>query len=143
MAYSTIEDLEAILPEKTLIKISNDQSGATAIDMTNIEHAISQGDRLIDGYVGLQREVPLSPVPGLIRNMSAQFAVYFLYRRRNQVPEIWQNQYKADVAVLVKMGEGKITLGPGENGSTEPPQQALAHSGKKEMGGSGGLLEGF
>jgi len=143
MAYSTKEDLEAILPEKTLIKISNDQSGATAIDTTNIDKAINQGDRLIDGYVGLQREVPLSPVPGLIKNMSAQFAIYFLYRRRNQVPEIWQNQYKADVAVLVKMGEGKITLGGSEAKPADPPQQALAHSSKKVMGGTGGLLEGF
>lgn len=142
MAYSTIDDLKALLPEKTLIKVSNDQSGATELDMTNIDKAIAQGDRLIDGYVGLQREVPLSPVPGLILVMSAQFAIYFLYRRRNQVPEIWQSQYKADVAVLVKMGEGKLSLGAADK-PVAAPAQALTHSSGKVMGGSGGLLEKF
>ncbi len=142
MPYSTLSDLTALLPEKTLVKISNDQSGAVAVDMENVDHAIAQGDRLIDGYVGLQREVPLSPVPGLIAMMSAQFAIYYLYRRRNQVPEIWQTQYKADVAVLVKMGEGKITLGASDK-PAPAPAQALTHSSGKLMSGSGGLLENF
>ncbi len=142
MAYSTVDDLKALLPEKTLVKISNDQGGATELDMTNIDKAIAQADRLIDGYVGLQRKVPLSPVPGLILGMSAQFAIYFLYRRRNQVPEIWQKQYKADLAVLIKMGEGKITLGAADK-PVAAPSQALAHSSGKVMGGTGGLLEKF
>lgn len=142
MPYSTIEDLKGLLPEKTLIKISNDQGGATELDMTNVDKAIAQGDRLIDGYVGLQKEVPLSPVPGLISVMSAQFAVYFLYRRRNQVPDIWQSQYKADVAVLVKMGEGKISLGAADK-PVAAPEKVLAHSSGKVMSGAGGLLEKF
>lgn len=142
MAYSSSEDLKALLPEKTLIKISSDQSGATELDMTNVDKAIAQGDRLIDGYVGLQKEVPLSPVPGLIAVMSAQFGIYFLYRRRNQVPDIWQSQYKADVAVLVKMGEGKISLGAADK-PAPAPAKVLSHSSGKVMSGSGGLLEKF
>lgn len=142
MAYSTLTDLKALVPEEILIKLSKDQAGATEIDAGNIAAAIAQADRIIDGYVGVQRQVPLDPVPGLISIISANLAVYNLYRRRNQVPEIWESQYKADVAVLVKISTGQISFG-GDVVPAAPPAQALTHSSKKTLGGSGGLLEGY
>lgn len=142
MAYSTLDNLLALLPEAALIKLSNDQAAATAIDTANTAAAIAQADRMIDGYVGVQRQVPLDPVPGLISIISANLAIYNLYRRRNQVPEIWESQHKADVGVLVKISEGRISFG-GDVKPAAAPQQALAHSSKKTLGGSGGLLERF
>lgn len=142
MSYSSLDDLLALLPEELLVRLSNDLAGAGSVDQDNIDAAIRQADQTIDGYVGLQRTVPLDPVPGLIRTISANLAVYFLYRRRNQVPEIWENQYKADMAVLVKIGEGKLSFGSAEKPSP-PPGQVLAHSSGKILGGQGGLLEGF
>jgi phage gp36-like protein len=142
MAYSTMDNLLALLPEKTLITLSSDQTGATAVDADNIDSAISQADQVIDGYVGLQRQVPLDPVPGLIKTISANLAVYHLYRRRNQVPEIWANQYKADLAVLAKIGSGQIGFGSADTPEA-PPAQVLTNSSAKVMGGPGGLLEGF
>lgn len=142
MAYSTLTDLQALLPEETLIKLSNDQGGATEIDAANIAAAIAQADRVIDGYVGVQRQVPLDPVPGLIATISANLAVFNLYRRRNLVPEIWESQYKADVAVLVKISTGQISFGS-DGKPAAPPQQALAYSSGKVLSGKGGLLEGF
>lgn len=140
--YSTLDNLLALLPEAALIKLSNDQSGATAVDMTTIEAAIAQGDTVIDGYVGVQRQVPLDPVPGLIKTISANLAIFNLYRRRNQVPEIWESQYKADVAVLVKISTGQISFG-GDDKPAPAPQQTLAHSPVKVLSGKGGLLEGY
>lgn len=143
MSYSELNDLLALLPEETLVKLSNDQGGAGAVDQDNIDAAILQADRVIDGYVGLQRTVPLDPVPGLVKTISANLAVFHLYRRRNQVPEIWENQYKADLAVLMKIGEGKIGFGSSIEKPQPPPGQVLSHSSSKILGGSGGLLEGF
>ena len=142
MAYSTIDNLLALLPEETLVKLSNDQGGATAIDTVNIDAAIAQADRVIDGYVGVQRQVPLDPVPGLISTISANLAVFNLYRRRSQVPDIWENQQKADLAVLVKISTGQISFG-GDVKPSSPPQQTLAYSSDKVLSGKGGLLEGF
>lgn len=142
MAYSTVDNLLPLLPEATLVKLSNDESGASAIDAANVESAIAQADLTIDGFVGVQRQVPLDPVPGLIRIISANLAVYNLYRRRGQIPEIWESQYKADMAVLTKISTGQISFG-GDGKPAAAPQQALAHSSKKTLGGSGGLLEGY
>ena len=142
MAYSTLTDLKALVPEATLIKLSNDQGGATAIDAVNIASAIAQADREIDGYVGVQRRGPLDPVPGLIQTISGNLAIYNLYRRRSLVPETWESQRKSDVALLVKIAAGQISFGSDAKPAA-PPQQALAHSSKKTLGGSGGLLEGY
>ncbi|BDD88872.1 gp436 family protein [Desulfofustis limnaeus] len=142
MAYAQLADLVALLPEETLIRLSNDQNDASAVDGATIAAAIDQADRVIDGYVGMQRTVPLDPVPGLIRTISANLAVYFLYRRRNQVPEVWDKQYQADLAVLVKISTGQIGFGAAGK-KEEPPGQTLAASSGKVFGGSGGLLEGF
>ena len=142
MAYSTIDNLLALLPAAALIKLSNDQAGAIAVDMTTIAAAIAQADTVIDGYVGVQRQVPLDPVPGLIRTISANLAIFNLYRRRNQVPEIWESQYKADIGVLLKISTGSISFGSDVTPAA-PPQQALAQSSGKVLSGPGGLLEGF
>ncbi len=142
MAYAQLTQLLALLPEETLIKLSSDQTGAAAVDAATIDAAIAQADQVIDGYVGMQRTVPLDPVPGLIRTISANLAVYFLYRRRNQVPEIWESQYKADLAVLVKISTGQIGFGSAGT-KQDPPGQTLASSSGKVFGGPGGLLEGF
>lgn len=141
MAYSTLDDLLALLPEATLIKLSNDQAGATAVDMTVVAAAIAQGDSAIDGYVN-RSDAPLYPVPVLVKNISANLAIFNLYRRRNQVPDIWASQYKLDVATLEKIASGKIVL-DGDVVPAPAPQQTLAHSPAKVLSGQGGLLEGF
>ena len=143
MAYSTLDNLLALLPEETLIKLSNDEKGAEAIDTANVAAAIAQADSTIDGYVRVQPiKVPLDPVPENIRDISANLAVYYLYRRRNQIPEAWVNQYKIDIAVLTKIAAGQHALG-GEVKPAAGPAQALTHSSKKQFGGSGGLLERY
>lgn len=142
MGYCTLDDLRGLIEERHLVALSNDQPGATAVNQTNIDAAISQADKVIDGYAGVQRTVPLDPVPGLIRTLSANLAVFFLYRRRGQVPEIWEQQYRNDVQVLIKISTGNISFGAAVQ-PEPPPERALTASSPKALGGSGGMLEGF
>lgn len=142
MGYCTLDDLRGLIEERHLLALSNDQPGAAAIDQVNIDAAIAQADKVIDGYAGVQRTVPLDPVPGLIRTLSANMAVFFLYRRRGQVPEIWEQQYRNDVQVLVKISTGQISFGAAA-APVPAPERAVTASSPKTMGGAGGLLEGF
>lgn len=141
--YSTLADIQRLIEDRHIITLSNDDPTATEPHEPTITAAIEQADRLIDSYAGLQRIVPLSPVPELVKTLSATLAVFFLYRRRGQVPEIWEQQYKNDCAVLQKIGEGKLTFGAAKTGREVPPERALTSSSAKTLGGSGGLLEGF
>lgn len=144
MPYSTIDNLLELMPEKNLIDISNDEGGAETVNLDNVVAAIAKADSVIDGYVGAQKKVPLDPVPGLVQTLSCNLAIFFLYRRLGMVPDIWQDQYKADTAVLVKISTGQISLGVASGeAAKEPPAQALTNSSPKIMGGPNGLLSKF
>lgn len=143
MGYCALADIRRLIEDRHIITLSNDDPAADKPNQPAVKAAIEQADRLIDSYAGLQRTVPLSPVPELVRTLSATLAVFFLYRRRGQVPEIWEQQYRNDCAVLQKIGEGKLVFGAPETGSEAPPERALTSSSAKTLGGSGGLLEGF
>ena len=143
MGYSNLEDLTALLPEATLIKLSNDQRQAEVVDLVNIDQAINQADREIDGFVGLVRTVPLNPVPQLIQTLSGQMAIFNLYRRRGQVPDMWQSQYSSAKRTLERIGQGSMSLGAEAGATAEPAERVLASSSPRIMGGSGGMLEKF
>ena len=142
MAYCTLDDLRGLIEEQHLITLSNDQAGAVSVDAANIEAAIAQADKVVDAYAGVQRTVPLDPVPGLIRTLSANLAVYYLYRRRGRVLEIWEQQHRTDEQILLRLSTGQITFGAAE-AKAAAPERALVSSSAKTLGGSGGLLEGF
>ena len=141
--YCDISDIGNLVEERHVIALSNDDPAATAPDAANVEAAIRQADRLIDSYAGLHRSAPLDPVPELVRGLSATLAVFFLYRRRGQVPEVWEKQHQADLATLRLIGEGRLTFGPAGGGRENPPQRALTSSTPRAFGGSDGLLEEF
>lgn len=125
MAYSTVADLKLLLPEEELLQLTDDE-GAGVLNEARAIEAIDQADREIDGYAGVARTVPLSPVPGLIGNLSAKMAVYHLFCRRSRVPEVWQGHYDNAVRLLTRIAEGKLTLGaaPGESAVPESARPA-------------------
>jgi len=111
MAYATLDDLKEQLDETTLIELTDD-AGSGTIDTTVTTRAITDADEEIDGYVGSRTTVPLSPVPGIIRKLSVDVALYNLYaRRHDSIPEIRKERYDNAVKFLVKVAEGKISLG--------------------------------
>lgn len=120
MAYSTPDDIKKLIPEADLIQLTDDE-GTGQVITSRVDEAIDQADREIDGYIGTVREVPLDPVPGLIQNLSAKMAIYYLYGRRarqwNEIPEVWQGHYENAISLLEKIARGLISLGmPTETG---------------------------
>jgi len=92
MGYSNLTDMEKLIPASMLINLSNDSSGAIAVDQANIDEAIDQADREIDAYLLLANySVPMDPVPPLATNLSAMRSRIF-----------WQSRY-----VLLQISESK------------------------------------
>lgn len=118
MAYATLDDLKEQLDETTLIELTDD-AGAGVVDTTATTRAIADADEEIDGYVGSRTSVPLSPVPGIIRKLSVDIALYNLFsRRHDSIPEIRKERYNNAVKFLTKFAEGTITLGQSD---PDPP----------------------
>ena len=121
MAYSTQDDILNQLDEDTLIQLTDDE-GTGAVDTDVVTRAIADADATIDAYCQGRYLVPLDPVPGKIRQISVDIAVYNLFSRRRGAPDDRKDRNKEAIRFLERVAEGKIGLGvqpnpeaPGEN----------------------------
>jgi phage gp36-like protein len=108
VAYCTTDDLKKALPEEKLIELTG---GGESIDTDVTDFAILAADRTVDAYVGAVRTVPLTSVPGLIRDLSVDLAIGWLFGRSlADVPEEWQGRRQAAVATLRDIRDGQVRL---------------------------------
>lgn len=110
MAYCTKDDIQAILSDDTLAQLTDDQD-LGAIDDAKVDEAIANADSMIDGYAASRYQIPFDPVPRLIHVIALDIAIYNLYSRRENVPEIREKRYKAAVKLLDRLVDGKLTIG--------------------------------
>ena len=130
MPYSTVDDIRKIIPEDDLIQLTDDE-GVGVVNEAVLSEAIDQADREIDAYVGARYHVPLDPVPELIRNLSAQMAVFHLYGRRNLTSEVWESRYKNAIRLLDLIRRGEVTIGA-VAGETSTPASGVRFSGNEK-----------
>lgn len=134
MAYCTLADMEKLTSPTMLINLSNDQAGALAPNQSNIDEAIDQADREIDAYISLAGyAVPMDPVPPLIANLSAKMAIWNLHLRKYFDSEIWRSTYETCQRILLRIAEGKMTIGQEIEGEQQaaPGRQAVATRPRK------------
>lgn len=136
MAYCTIEDIKAIINEDVLLQLTIDTgvavtwamvalaiAGDPLVDLSAEEaaaataaasalvEAIDNADSMIDGYAASRYQTPFNPLPRLIHVISLDIAIYNLYSRRENVPEIREKRYKDAVKLLDRLVDGKLTIG--------------------------------
>lgn len=110
MSYCIKDDLLGQISSKQLTGLTDDNNIGVEDDEM-IAQAIADADSEIDGWIGKKCTVPLSPVPDLVRKMSADIAIYNLWARRQGAPEDRRDRYKNAIAFLKSVAEGKATLG--------------------------------
>jgi phage gp36-like protein len=113
MPYSAYADLKTIEPDAQLIQLSNDTAGASEVDLTNINGAISCADGVIDSYLRGHVDLPLdTPYPTIIVDLSVELAICHLYKRRfgSNMPESMTNREKEAVKTLLLIAAGKLLL---------------------------------
>jgi len=131
MAYSTAEDIRKLIPESDLIQLTDDD-GVGVVDEDVLTEAIDQADREIDAYLGARYTVPLDPVPELIRNLSAQMAIWHLYGRRNLMSEVWESRYKNAIRLLDLIRRGEVVIGAAA-GETSTPASGVRYAGNEKV----------
>ncbi|KKL24308.1 hypothetical protein LCGC14_2416610 [marine sediment metagenome] len=111
MPYSTLDDIKKLLPEDTLITLTDDE-GLGQVDTARVDEAIAQADSEIDSYCGGRYSVPVSPAPAILKKLSVDIAIYTLYSRIVQeMPEIRTERYKTALKQLDGIARGTISLG--------------------------------
>lgn len=108
MAYSTPDDLLAMIPQTELAALTTESGDVP--DSQVVAEAISRADREIDAACGMRYAVPFSPVPERIKTLSVDLAIYHLYSRRAVAPEVWRQKYQDALTFLKQVAAGQATL---------------------------------
>lgn len=96
--YCTIEDLINRVTEKTLVNLTNDVLPANSVKKEIAEENITIADDLINSSLRNKYILPLKSVPNLVKQLSADIAIYRLYCRRPQnVPENYKKNYEVEI----------------------------------------------
>ena len=127
MAYCTLADIEKLLPESQLIRLTDDES-AGVVNTDRVQEAIDSAADEIDSWIGARVALPLSKAIPLLTRINADVAIYFLYGRYAEtIPETRANRYKDAVRLLEKINTGDISLGV--QAPPDPPAAANYEKG--------------
>ena len=129
MRYCSLDDLQLAIPPQTLIWLSNDDESATAVNAGVVEQAVVQAEELVDGFLRGRYNLPLSPVPTIVKDMTVNLPRHWLYARRpegNELPDAVVRTYKSAMSLLETIRDGKLTIG-------QPTGEALAEPGEVKV----------
>lgn len=124
MRYCSLTDLQLAVPPQTLVWLSNDDTEATAVNAAVVEEAVRQAEELIDAHLRGRYNLPLQPVPSIVKDVSVNLARHWLYARRpegNDLPDAVTRTYKAAMTLLESVRDGKLTLGTPTGEATPEP----------------------
>lgn len=114
MHYCTLQDIERAMTRDSLIQLSNDDPQATAPDADVLERAQVQADELIDAALRVHYQLPVNTVPTVVSEIAVTLVRHWLWARRpsrGEVPKIITDSYKANLQLLDRIREGKLSLG--------------------------------
>lgn len=126
MAYIVEADLAARLSVAVLIQLTDDEKTGT-VNSAIVVAILAAAEATVNGYVGTRYLVPVSPVPGLLKELALDVAVYLLYLRRQRVTEDARRTYDDALKKLEHIAKGLITLG------VEPPPSSAPQSSSGEV----------
>lgn len=110
--YCTIEDIKTALPEERIVELTDDSDEPITIISSIVNGIIAYSDSIIDGFLRGKLNLPLSPVPELIKIYSVDICCYRLYSRRPDVemPEGIKINYENALKFLEKIQKGTFQI---------------------------------
>lgn len=123
MRYCTRADIGNAIPEITLIQLSNDDPAAEQPNENVIGDGVRQAEELVDGYLRGRYNLPLDPVPTVLRDAVVYLARHWLYQRRPEgaMPDPVKDSRKDTIKLLESIRDGVVTLGmPTGQAAQEP-----------------------
>ncbi len=134
MAYCTLSNIRGMMTEDILIRMTNDEDIAvTLIDEANPAHAsmvgrinaaIAKADATIDSKLRDKYNLPLSPLPDVIRDCGVDIAIYNIFTRKMpEAPVSRRDRFNDAIRTLDRIADGKQSIG--ENVAPEAQAEAV------------------
>lgn len=114
MAYCTQSELNRIFTDAELRQLTDDENKGN-IDSTRVSAAITRADNLINSYSRAQHTISDwtgDDIPPMIKDLSVELSGYYLWKRRRkgQIDEEKEAQYRNNMQTLKDINSGKIKL---------------------------------
>lgn len=107
--YCSKADIDNLYGEALLKRLADrDRDGIP--DQEIVDSGLQSADDLIDGYVGGIQPLPLPAVPGLLRRLAVDIAVYTIALGRAERTDEMRQRYDDALALLDKISKGTIAL---------------------------------
>lgn len=107
--YATLSDMQSRFEATELVQVT-DQVGNGEIDVAFVEKAISDACSEIDSYVGVKYQVPVSPVPEVLKRYACDIARYNIWGLKGEMPKVVQSRYDAAIKFLKSISSGTAKL---------------------------------
>lgn len=118
MTYTTQDLLVARVGEALLISLTDRGTPPTgAIVSTVVDRALADTDALIDGYLAVRYQLPLSEIPAIVADIAGAIAIWKLHTY-DPDPKIAAD-FKAATMLLTQIAAGAVRI-PGALG-VDPP----------------------
>lgn len=144
MRYCSLADLQLAIPAQTLIQLSNDDESAVEMNAAVVEEAVRQAEELVDAHLRGRYNLPLSPVPSVVKDATVNLARHWLYARRpegSELPDAVTRTYKAALHILESIRNGKLTIGVPTGEAMPEPGEMKARTRPRRFGSD--LLERY
>ena len=129
MRYCSLADLQLAIPAQTLIWLSDDNPEAAGINLPVVEEAVRQAEELVDAHLRGRYNLPLDPVPSVVKDATVNLARHWLYARRpegSELPDAVTRTYKSALQMLETIRDGKLTIGaPTGEAQPEPGEMKV------------------
>lgn len=137
MRYCTRADIGKAIPEMTLVQLSNDDPSAMEPNEEVIEDSVRQAEELVDGYLRGRYDLPLNPVPTVLRDAVVYLARHWLYQRRPEgaLPDAVKDSRKDTIKLLESIRDGVVTLGMPGGQATPEPGEIHVRARRQQFGG--------
>lgn len=108
--YATQTDLQNRLETRHLVELADDD-GDGQPDPAVLDACIADADSLIDSCLRARYTIPFSPVPPLLRKLSADLAIASLFARRREAASPTHEQRAQTARDLLRaLASGEIQL---------------------------------
>jgi phage gp36-like protein len=108
MTYATAADIADIYGADALLVADRDGDGMA--DTVAVDRALDAASEEIDSHVGVRYRLPLPAVPGLLRQLAVDIALYRLAATADVQSENHRTRYEDALATLKRIADGKATL---------------------------------
>jgi phage gp36-like protein len=135
--YCTLNDLILAFGEDE-IRRTSDRAKKGQIDSTVVDKAISDATNEINMYLEGRNLLPVTEVPPALVSIACDIARYYLYINPGEAVE---ERYKGRKADLLKVADGRLSLGLKANGDPINPQDTVQwDAGASQFARPGGGL---